>query len=61
MKRKRYSAQRHGFRPFKHHTARHTFAELALNAGRPIRWVAEQLEHANPELTLRVGDVRDLL
>ena len=26
---------------------------LQLNAGRSIRWVADQLGHANPELTLR--------
>jgi len=33
---------------------RHSFASLALAAGRSIRWVAEQLGHANPEFTLRV-------
>ena len=27
---------------------------MALHAGRSVRWVAEQLGHANPELTLRV-------
>jgi hypothetical protein len=32
----------------------HAFASLALHAGRSIRWVADQLGHANPELTLRV-------
>jgi hypothetical protein len=50
----RRRAQKHGVRPLKLHTARHTFASLALHAGRSIRWVAEQLGHANPELTLRV-------
>ena len=27
---------------------------MALAAGKSIRWVAEQLGHANPELTMRV-------
>ncbi len=36
------------------HDARHTFASLALAAGKSLRWVAQQLDHANPELTLRV-------
>jgi len=35
------------------HDARHTFASMALAAGRSLRWVADQLGHANPELTLR--------
>jgi len=50
----RRRAQKHGVRPLRLHDARHTFASLALAAGRSIRWVAEQLGHANPELTLRV-------
>lgn len=47
-------AQKRGVRPLKLHAARHTFASLALAAGRSVRWVAEQLGHSNPELTLRV-------
>jgi len=50
----RRRAQKLGVRPLKLHAARHTFASLALAAGRSIRWVSEQLGHANPELTLRV-------
>jgi integrase len=50
----RRRAQKHAVRPLRLHDARHTFASLALAAGRSIRWVAEQLGHCNPELTLRV-------
>ena len=50
----RRRAQKHGVRPLRLHDCRHTFASLALAAGRSIRWVAEQLGHSNPELTLRV-------
>jgi len=49
----RRRAQKCGVRPLRLHDARHTFASLALEAGRSIRWVAEQLGHSNPELTLR--------
>jgi len=47
-------AQKLGVRPLKLHAARHTFATLALEAGRSLRFVAEPLGHANPALTLRV-------
>lgn len=47
-------AQTLGVRPLKLHAGGHTFATLALEAGRSIRLVAEQLGHANPALTLRV-------
>jgi len=50
----RRRAQSLGVRPLRLRAARHTFATLALEAGRSIRCVAEQLAHANPELTLRV-------
>jgi len=50
----RRRAHRLGVRPLKLHCARHTWATMALQAGRPIRWVADQLGHADPSLTLRV-------
>jgi len=43
-----------GVRPLRLHDARHTYASLALASGKSVRWVAAQLGHANPELTLRV-------
>jgi integrase len=43
-----------GVRPLKLHCARHTWATLALRAGKSVRWVADQLGHADPALTLRV-------
>jgi len=53
-RRVRRRAQKRGVRPLKLHCARNTWATLALNAGRNIRWVADQLGHADPALTLRV-------
>ena len=50
----RRNAQKEGVRPLRLHDARHTYASLALAAGKSVRWVASQLGHANPELTLRV-------
>ena len=50
----RRRAQKEGVRPLKLHCARHTWATRALEAGRNIRWVADQLGHADPSLTLRV-------
>jgi integrase len=50
----RRAAARHGVRPLKLHAARHTWATLALESGKSLRWVARQLGHADPALTLRV-------
>jgi len=50
----RRRAKAAGVRPLRLHDARHSFASLALASGKSIRWVAAQLGHANPELTLRV-------
>ncbi len=50
----RRRAQKRGVRPLKLHCARHTWATFALQAGKSIRWVADQLGHADPALTLRV-------
>ena len=50
----RRRAQKKGVRPLKLHCARHTWATFALQAGKSIRWVADQLGHADPALTLRV-------
>ncbi len=36
------------------HRTRHTWAIFALAAGKSVRWVADQLGHADPALTLRV-------
>ena len=53
-RRVRRRAQAKGVRPFPLHSCRHTWATLALESGRSIRWVADQLGHADPAMTLRV-------
>ena len=50
----RRRAQKCWVRPLKLHCARHTWATLALRAGKSVRWVADQLGHSEPALTLRV-------
>ena len=47
-------AQKERVRPLKLHCTRHTWATFALQAGKNIRWVADQLGHSDPALTLRV-------
>ena len=37
----RRRAQKQGVRPLKLHSARHTWATMALQAGKSVRWVAE--------------------
>ena len=49
----RRQAAKLGVRPLKLHAARHTYASLALAAGKSIRWVAAQLGHASAAFTLR--------
>ncbi|HEB90173.1 MAG TPA: hypothetical protein ENI85_11430, partial [Deltaproteobacteria bacterium] len=39
-------------RPLGLHSARHTFASLALDSGKSIRFVADQLGHGSPAFTL---------
>jgi integrase len=50
----RRRAHKEGVRPLKLHCARHTWATLALRAGKSVRWVADQLGHADPSMTLNV-------
>jgi len=50
----RRRAQAFGVRPLRLHDARHTWATFALLSGKNIRWVSEQLGHADPAFTLRV-------
>lgn len=48
------------------HATRHTYASLALEACAPVAWVAQQLGHASPAITMRIyahaipHDSRDL-
>ncbi len=50
----RRRAHKDGIRPLKLHHTRHTWAAMALEAGRSVRWVADALGHADPALTFRV-------
>ena len=50
----RRRAQKEGVRPFKLHATRHTWATMALQSGKSVRWVADVLGHSDPALTLRV-------
>ena len=50
----RRRAQAFGVRPLRLHHARHTWATFALLSWKNIRWVSEQLGHADPAFTLRV-------
>ena len=50
----RRRAQARGVRPLRLHCTRHTWASLALASRKTVKWVAEQLGHADPALTLRV-------
>ena len=44
---------RAGVRPLPFHCTRHTFATLALEAGRSVKWLADVLGHADATITLR--------
>jgi integrase len=49
----RRRAQKKGVRPLELHCTRHTWASFALSSGKSVRWVADQLGHASPMLTLK--------
>ncbi len=49
----RRRAAKRSVRPLKLHCTRHTWASLALASGKSVRWVADQLGHASPTLTLK--------
>ena len=42
-----------GVRPLRLHDARHTWASHAIAAGKNIRWISDQIGHADPAFTLR--------
>jgi integrase len=48
----RRRAQKLGVRPLPLHSARHSWATWALQAGKSVRWVADQLGHADASTTL---------
>jgi len=52
-RRLRRRAQKAGVRPLKLHCTRHTWASFALASRKSIKWVADQLGHASPMLTLK--------
>jgi len=52
-RRLRRRALKAGVRSFKLHCTRHTWASLALASGKSVKWVADQLGHASPMLTLK--------
>ena len=49
----RRRAQKLGVRPLRLHDCRHSHATWALAAGKSVRWVADQLGHHSPTVTLR--------
>jgi len=49
----RRKAHAKGLRALPLHSARHSWATWALQAGKNLRWVADQLGHSDPSLTLR--------
>ncbi|HIF92060.1 MAG TPA: hypothetical protein EYQ60_02880, partial [Myxococcales bacterium] len=49
----RRRAEAHAVRPLRLHDARHTWASHAVAAGKNIRWISDQIGHADPAFTLR--------
>jgi integrase len=43
-----------GLRDIRFHDLRHTYASLLLAQGEPVTYVANQLGHANPGITLKI-------
>ena len=48
----RRRAAKQAVRPLPLHSARHSWATRAIQAGKNVRWVADQLGHADPSTTL---------